>query len=42
MVKERVFTKPKSIYAMLLLGMFTFLFLGSEYLYVNRIALTEG
>ena len=42
MVKEKVFTKPKSIYAMLLLGMFTFLFLGSEYLYVNMIALTAG
>ena len=42
MVKEKVFTKPKSMYAMLLLGMFTFLFLGSEFLYVNRIALTAG
>ncbi len=42
MVKEKVFTKPKSMYAMLLLGMFTFLFLDSEFLYVNRIALTVG
>ena len=42
MRKEKVFIKPKSVYAMLLLGLFTFLFLGSEYLYVNRIALTAG
>ncbi len=41
MIKE-VFTKPKSIYAILLLGIFTFLFLGIEYLYVNRISLTAG
>ena len=34
--------KSKSIYAILLLGVFTFLFLGAEYLYVNRVSLTAG
>lgn len=42
MAIAKVFTKPKTIYAVLLLGIFTFLFLGSEYLYVNAIALTAG
>ena len=42
MMIKKVFTKPKSIYAILLLGIFTFLFLGSEYLYVNMILLTVG
>ena len=37
---KKSFTNPKSIYAILLLGIFTFLFLGAEYLYVNMISLT--
>ena len=32
---KKSFTNPKSIYAILLLGIFTFLFLGAEYLYVK-------
>ena len=39
---KKSFTNPKSIYAILLLGIFTFLFLGAEYLYVNMISLTAG
>lgn len=39
---KKVLIKPKSIYAVLLLGIFTFLFLGSEYLYVNMISFTAG
>ena len=39
---KKSFTNPKSIYAILLLGIFTFLFLGAEYLYVNLISLTAG
>ena len=35
MVIKKSFTNPKSIYAILLLSVFTFLFLGAEYLYVN-------
>lgn len=35
---KKSFTNPKSIYAILLLGIFTFLFLGAEYLYVNMIS----
>ena len=42
MVIKKSFTNPKSIYAILLLGIFTFLFLGAEYLYVNMISLTAG
>ena len=40
MVIKKSFTNPKSIYAILLLSVFTFLFLGAEYLYVNMISLT--
>lgn len=36
----KVFTKQKSIYAILLLAIFTFLFLGAEYMYVNMLSLT--
>ncbi len=39
---KKVFKSPKSIYAILLLGIFTFLFLGAEYFYVNMISLTAG
>ena len=39
---KKSFTNPKSIYAILLLSVFTFLFLGAEYLYVNMISLTAG
>ena len=39
---KKSFTNPKSSYAILLLGIFTFLFLGAEYLYVNMISLTAG
>ena len=42
MVIKKSFTNPKSIYAILLLSVFTFLFLGAEYLYVNMISLTAG
>lgn len=42
MTLKKVFTKPKSIYAILLLGVFTFLFLGAEYMYVNMLSLTAG
>ena len=42
MVIKKSFTIPKSIYAILLLSVFTFLFLGAEYLYVNMISLTAG
>ena len=39
---KKSFTNPKSIYAILLLSIFTFLFLGAEYLYVNMISLRQG
>ena len=42
MTLKKVFTKQKSIYAILLLGIFTFLFLGAEYMYVNMLSLTAG
>ncbi len=42
MTLKRVFTKQKSIYAILLLSIFTFLFLGAEYMYVNVLSLTAG
>ena len=42
MATEKLLIKQKTVYAVLLLGMFTFLFLGSEYMYVNMIALTAG
>ncbi len=42
MMLKKVFTKPKSICAILLLGIFTFLFLGTEYMYVNMLSLTTG
>lgn len=42
MMIKKGFKSPKSIYAILLLGIFTFLFLGAEYQYVNMIALTAG
>ena len=36
--------KPASVNAILLIGIFTFVFLGAEYLFVNMISLsvTEG
>ena len=41
MMKD-IFRKPESTIGILLLGMFTFLFLGSEYMYVNMLSLTAG
>lgn len=42
MMLKKEFTKPGTLYAVLLLGMFTFLFLGTEYMYVNMLSLTAG
>lgn len=42
MMIKKGFTDQKSICAILLLGIFTFLFLGAEYQYVNMIGHTSG
>ncbi len=39
---KKEFTNVSTLYAVALLGMFTFLFLGTEYMYVNMLSLTAG
>lgn len=42
MMLKKEFTNVSTLYAVALLGMFTFLFLGTEYMYVNMLSLTAG
>ena len=42
MTLQKKSIQSSSVYAVLLLGMFTFLFLGTEYMYVNMLSRTVG
>ena len=42
MMLKKEFTNVSTLYAVALLGVFTFLFLGTEYMYVNMLSLTAG